>query len=215
VDVLLIDDIQLLRNKERTQEEFFYTFEELHNHQKQIVISSDCPPKDIVALAQKLRSRFEWGLLAEIQPPDLETRMAILDKKAEIVGITLPEDVRAFIAIHSNSGNGRELEGALTQLQARSSDAGEPINLAMARQALGPNVRPRVSIDAIQKAVAEHFDIKPSQLKERSNTRKVVFPGQVAMYLASELTDASLTVIGRAFGGKHHTTVIPISPLPG
>ena len=133
--------------------------------------------------------------------------MAILDKKAEINGTTLPEDVRAFIATHSNFGNVRELEGALTQLLARSS-LGEPINLAMARQTLGPNVRPRVSIDAIQKAVAEHFDIKPSQLKERSNTRKVVFPRQVAMYLASELTDASLTVIGRAFGGKHYTTVL-------
>ena len=209
-DVLLVDDIQLLGNKERTQEEFFHTFNELHDHQKQIVISSDSPPKDIPGLLERLRSRFEWGLLADIQPPDLETKMAILDKKAEVEGVKLPDDVRSFMASKTKS-NVRELEGALVKLLAYSSLTGTPINLHMSQQVLKHLVHVqdrRVTIDAIQKAVAERFQIKQSQLKEKSNTKKVVYPRQVAMYLVKELTNASLPEIGRAFGGKHHTTVI-------
>jgi len=209
-DVLLVDDIQVLGNKERTQDEFFYTFNELHDHQKQIVISSDAPPKDIPGLVERLRSRFEWGLMADIQPPDLETKMAILDKKAEAEGIKLPDDVRSFMASKTKS-NVRELEGALIKLIAYSSLTGVPINLPMAHQVLKHLVHVqdrRVTIDSIQKAVAERFQIKQPQLKEKSNTKKVVYPRQVAMYLVKELTNASLPEIGRAFGGKHHTTVI-------
>jgi len=209
-DVLLIDDIQLLGNKERTQEEFFHTFNELHDNQKQIVISSDSPPKDIPGLLERLRSRFEWGLMADIQPPDLETKMAILDKKAELEGIHLPEDVRTFIATKTKS-NVRELEGALVKLMAYSSLTGAQINLVMAQQVLKHLTHAqdrRVTIDSIQKAVAEKYGIKQSQLKEKSNTKTIVVPRQVAMYLVKELTTASLPEIGRAFGGKHHTTVI-------
>ncbi len=209
-DVLLIDDIQLLGNKERTQEEFFHTFNELHDHQKQIVISSDSPPKDIPGLLERLRSRFEWGLLADIQPPDLETKMAILDKKAEVEGVKLPDEVRSFMASKTKS-NVRELEGALVKLIAYSSLTGTPIHLQMAQQVLKHLVHVqdrRVTMDSIQKAVAEKFTIKQAQLKEKSNTKKVVYPRQVAMYLVKELTNASLPEIGRAFGGKHHTTVI-------
>jgi chromosomal replication initiator protein len=209
-DVLLIDDIQLLGNKERTQEEFFHTFNELHDHQKQIVISSDSTPKEIPGLLERLRSRFEWGLMADIQPPDLETKMAILDKKAEAEGVKLPDDVRTFMASKTKS-NVRELEGALVKLMAYSSLTGTQIHLQMAQQVLKHLVHVqdrKISIDSIQKAVAERFDIKQSQLKEKSNTKKVVYPRQVAMYLCKELTDASLPEIGRAFGGKHHTTVI-------
>jgi chromosomal replication initiator protein len=209
-DVLLIDDIQVLGNKERTQEEFFHTFNELHDHQKQIVISSDSHPKDIPGLVERLRSRFEWGLMADIQPPDLETKMAILDKKAEAENVKLPDDVRTFMASKTKS-NVRELEGALVKLIAYSSLTGTPIHLQMAQQVLKHLVHVqdrKVTIDSIQKAVAERFQIKQSQLKEKSNTKKVVYPRQVAMYLVKELTDASLPEIGRAFGGKHHTTVI-------
>lgn len=209
-DVLLIDDIQVLGNKERTQEEFFHTFNELHDHQKQIVISSDAPPKEIPGLLDRLRSRFEWGLLADIQPPDLETKMAILDKKAEVEGVKLSDDVRTFMASKTKSSV-RELEGALVKLIAYSELTGTTINLQMAQQVLKHLVHVqdrRVPIDAIQKAVAERFQIKQSQLKEKSNTKKIVYPRQVAMYLVKELTDASLPEIGRAFGGKHHTTVI-------
>ena len=209
-DVLLIDDIHVLGTKERTQEEFFHTFNELHDHQKQIVISSDSPPKEIPGLVERLRSRFEWGLLADIQPPDLETKMAILDKKAEAEGVRLPDDVRSFMASKTKS-NVRELEGALVKLIAYSSLTGTQIHLQMAQQVLKHLVHVqdrRVTMDSIQKAVAERFQIKQSQLKEKSNTKKVVYPRQVAMYLVKELTDASLPEIGRAFGGKHHTTVI-------
>jgi chromosomal replication initiator protein len=209
-DVLLVDDIQILGTKERTQEEFFHTFNELHDHQKQIVISSDSPPNEIPGLVERLRSRFAWGLIADIQAPDLETKMAILDKKAEAEHIQLPDDVRSFMASKTKS-NVRELEGALIKLMAYSSLTGTPINLHMAHQVLKHLVHVqdrRVTMDSIQKAVAEHFQLKPSQLKEKSNTKKIVYPRQVAMYLVKELTSASLPEIGRAFGGKHHTTVI-------
>jgi chromosomal replication initiator protein len=209
-DVLLVDDIQLLGNKERTQEEFFFTFNELHEHQKQIVISSDAPPKEIPGLLERLRSRFEWGLMADIQPPDLETKMAILDKKAEIEGIHLPEDVRTFMATKTKS-NVRELEGGLIKLMAYASLTGSTITLPMAHQVLKHLVyaqERRVTIDAIQKAVAERYRMKQSELKEKSNRKGIVEPRQIAMYLVKELTNASLPEIGRAFGGKHHTTVI-------
>ncbi|MDQ6699093.1 MAG: chromosomal replication initiator protein DnaA [Acidobacteriota bacterium] len=209
-DVLLVDDIQLLGNKERTQDEFFHTFNELHDHQKQIVVSSDSTPKDIPGLVERLRSRFEWGLMADIQPPDLETKMAILDKKSEAEGVKLPEDVRTFMAARSKS-NVRELEGALVKLLAYSSLTGAAITLPMAQQCLKHLLHVqdrRVTIDAIQKAVAEKLGIKQSLLKEKSNTKAVVYPRQIAMYLVKEMTSASLPEIGRAFGNKHHTTVI-------
>jgi chromosomal replication initiator protein len=209
-DVLLIDDIQLIGGKERTQEEFFHTFNELHDHQKQIILSSDSPPNEIPGLLERLRSRFAWGLMADIQPPDLETKMAILDKKAEAEGIKLPDDVRSFMAAKTKT-NVRELEGALIKLVAYSSLTGAPVTLQMAQQVLKHLVHVqdrKVTIDSIQKAVAERFQIKQSQLKERSNMKKVVYPRQVAMYLVKELTNASLPEIGRTFGGKHHTTVI-------
>lgn len=209
-DALLIDDIQLLGNKERTQEELFHTFNELHDHQKQIVISSDSPPKEIPGLLERLQSRFEWGLIADIQPPDLETKMAILDRKTEVEGVKLPDDVRTFMASKTKS-NVRELEGALVKLMAYSSLTGTPINIHMAQQVLKHLVHVRdrkVSIDSVQKAVAERFQIKQSQLKERSNAVKVVYPRQVAIYLVRELTNASLAEIGRAFGGKHATVVM-------
>jgi chromosomal replication initiator protein len=209
-DVLLIDDIQSLGSKDRTQEEFFHTFNELHDAQKQIVISSDCPPKDITGLVDRLRSRFEWGLMADIEPPDLETKMAILEKKAELEGATLPADVRLFIAEKTKS-NVRELEGALVKLVAYSSLTQTPISITMARQTLKHLLERqdrRITIDAVQKAVAERFGIKPAQLREKSNRKEIVGPRQVAMFLVKELTQASLPEIGRAFGGKHHTTVI-------
>jgi len=209
-DVLLVDDIQLIGNKDRTQEEFFHTFNELHDHQRQIVISSDAPPKEIPGLLERLRSRFEWGLMADMQPPDLETKMAILDKKAEAEGLHLPEDVRTFMATKTKS-NVRELEGALIKLIAYSSLTGTAINLPMAQQVLRHLVQAqerKVTIDSIQKAVAERFGIKQAQLKEKSNTKAIVYPRQVAMYLVKELTSASLPEIGRVFGGKHHTTVL-------
>ncbi len=209
-DVLLIDDIQVLGKKEGTQDEFFFTFNELFENQKQIVISSDSPPKEIPGLLERLRSRFEWGLLVDIQPPDLETKMAILDKKAEAEGVRLPEDVRVFIATKTKS-NVRELEGALVKLIAYASISGEPITLPMAQQVLRhlvPNTDRRVSIEAIIRAVAAKFNVPPSQIKMKSNRRDVARPRQIAMYLTKELTQASLPEIGRAFGGKHHTTVL-------
>ncbi len=217
-DVLLVDDIQSLGSKERTQEEFFHTFNELHDAQKQIVISSDCPPREITGLVERERSRFEWGLMADIQPPDLETKLAILEKKAELVGISLPPDVCTYIA-HKTKSNVRELEGALVKLTAYSSLTKTPITIAMAQQVLKDLLQKqdrRITIDSIQKAVAEKFSIKPAQLKEKSNRKQIVLPRQVAMFLVKELTQASLPEIGRAFGGKHHTTVIhPINKIEG
>jgi chromosomal replication initiator protein len=209
-DVLLIDDIQVLAGKERTQEEFFHTFNELYDHQKQIVISSDSAPKSTPGLVERLRSRFEWGLLVDVQPPDLETKMAILDKKAESEGIQLPEDVRIFIATRTKSSI-RELEGTLVKLIAFSSVTKSDINLAMAQQVLKPsgqNVERRVTMDAIIRAVAEAYSLTPTQLKQKTNARQISRPRQVAMYIVKELTTASLPEIGRAFGGKHHTTVL-------
>ena len=209
-DVLMVDDIQILAGKERTQEEFFHTFNELFDHQKQIILSSDSPPKNTPGLVERLRSRFEWGLMVDVQPPDLETKMAILDKKAEAVGVHLPEDVRIFIATKTKS-NIRELEGALIKLIAYSSVTQASITMEMAQHALkhlatGPEKR--ITIDSIIRAVAERHTLQPAQLKMKSNERKIAYPRQIAMYLTKELTNASLPEIGRAFGGKHHTTVL-------
>jgi chromosomal replication initiator protein len=209
-DALLIDDIQILAGKERTMEEFFHTFNDLFEHQKQIVISSDTPPKSTPGLVERLRSRFEWGLMVDVQPPDLETKMAILDKKAEAEGIVLPEEVRIFIATKTKQ-NVRELEGGLNKLVAYASVTGTPINLAMAHQVLkhltGTGER-RISIESIVKVVAEKFNLQPSQLKLKTNEQKIAYPRQIAIYLAKELTPASLPEIGKAFNGKHHTTVL-------
>jgi chromosomal replication initiator protein len=209
-DVLLIDDIQILSGRERTQEEFFHTFNELYEHQKQIVISSDSAPKSTPGLVERLRSRFEWGLIVDIQPPDLETKMAILDKKAELEGIALPEDVRVYIATKTKS-NVRELEGALVKLMAYSSVTGTCINLAMAQQVLKyliPGQERRITMDSVIRAVAEKFQLQPNQLKQKTNAQNIAYPRQVAMYLIKELTQSSLPEIGRAFDGKHHTTVL-------
>jgi chromosomal replication initiator protein len=209
-DILLIDDIHIIAGKERTQEEFFHTFNELYEHKKQIVISSDSAPKQIPGLVERLRSRFEWGLMVDMQPPDLETKMAILDKKAEAEGVPLPEDVRIYIATHTKS-NVRELEGALVKVLAWASINRAPITLSLAKRiltGLDDRSERKVSIDAIQKAVAARFKLQQHQLRQRTNVRAIAYPRQVAMYLAKDLTTASLTEIGRAFGGKHHTTVL-------
>jgi chromosomal replication initiator protein len=209
-DVLLVDDIQILAGKERTQEEFFHTFNELYDHQKQIVISSDSAPKSTPGLVERLRSRFEWGLMVDIQPPDLETKMAILDKKAEMEGVVLPEDVRNYIATKTKS-NVRELEGAMVKLVAYSSVTGSPITIGMAQQVLKyliPGGERRVNMDAVLRAVAEKFNLQPAQLKQKTNAQQIAYPRQIAMYLIKELTHSSLPEIGRMFGGKHHTTVL-------
>jgi chromosomal replication initiator protein len=209
-DVLLVDDIQILAGKERTQEEFFHTFNELYDHQKQIVISSDSAPKSTPGLVERLRSRFEWGLMVDIQPPDLETKMAILDKKAEMEGVSLPEEVRNYIATKTKS-NVRELEGAMIKLVAYSSVTGSAINLAMAQQVLKyliPGGDRRVNMDAVLRAVADKFQLQPAQLKQKTNAQQIAYPRQIAMYLIKELTHSSLPEIGRMFGGKHHTTVL-------
>jgi chromosomal replication initiator protein len=210
VDVLLVDDIQFISGKERTQEEFFHTFNALYEKQKQIVISSDCLPKDINSIEERLRSRFEWGLIADIQPPDLETKIAILQKKAENERFGLPDDVAEYIA-RAIKSNVRELEGALTRLMAYASLTGVTTSLATAQQVLRNIIasqEKRVTIDLIQKRVSEHFNLREQDLKMRSNTRAIAFPRQVAMYIVKQLTTASLPEIGRQFGGKHHTTVL-------
>ena len=210
VDVLLIDDIQFLASKERTQDEFFHTFNALHEADKQIVIASDRPPKDLAGLEERLRSRFEWGLIADIQPPDLETKVAILQKRAESEQCGLPMDVALYMATNIRT-NIRELEGAFTRLLAWSSLNGVEITLSTAQQALkqfiDTQVR-KITIEAIQRTVSEHFGMKVTELKQKNNSRAVVVPRQIAMYLAKQMTEASLPEIGRQFGGKHHTTVM-------
>ncbi len=210
VDVLLIDDIQFLAGKERTQEEFFHTFNALHESMKQIVIASDRPPKELADFEDRLRSRFEWGLIADIQPPDLETKVAILQKKAEVESATLPTDVALYMASNVRT-NVRELEGALVRLIAWCSMHGVEITLPTAQQCLkqfiDTQVR-KISIETIQRTVAEQFGMRVAELKQKNNSRQIVVPRQIAMYLAKQLTEASLPEIGRQFGGKHHTTVM-------
>ena len=211
VDVLLIDDIQFLAGKERTQEEFFHTFNSLHESLKQIVLTSDRPPKEIPTLEDRLRSRFEWGLIADIQPPDLETRIAILRKKAEIEDLTLPDNVVAYIANQIPS-NIRELEGALVRIKAFCLLNQIPCDLEVAKEIL-KDILPRkktkkIDVLTIQKVVAEHFQIKVGLMRAKKRTREVAFPRQVAMYLARSLTDLSLPSLGEEFGGRDHTTVM-------
>jgi chromosomal replication initiator protein len=210
VDVLLIDDIQFISQKERTQEEFFHTFNALHESMKQVVIASDRPPKELTEIEERLRSRFEWGLIADIQPPDLETKVAILLKKAESEQAQLPTDVALFVASNVRT-NVRELEGALVRLIAWCQLNRMEITLAAAQQCLKQfidmQVR-KITIEAIQRAVAEQFGMRVADLKQKNNSRNVVVPRQIAMYLAKQMTEASLPEIGRQFGNKHHTTVM-------
>jgi chromosomal replication initiator protein len=211
VDVLLIDDIQFMAGKERTQEEFFHTFNTLYEQQKQIVISSDCPPREIPTLEERLHSRFEWGLIADLEPPDLETKVAILKRKAEIIGFVIPDEVALFIAGRVKN-NVRELEGSLIRLVAISSLRGIPVSKDLARDAIR-NIASEeesgvITIEQIQKVVAANYKLTVEQLVSRNNARPVAFPRQIAMYLCKKLTKHSYPEIGRAFGGKHHTTVI-------
>ncbi|HTH01255.1 MAG TPA: chromosomal replication initiator protein DnaA [Vicinamibacterales bacterium] len=210
VDILLVDDIQFLAGKEGTQTEFFHTFNSLYDSQKQIIISSDCPPHEIPQLEERLRSRFEWGLIADIQPPDLETKVAILKKKADTEGIPLPDNVAIYIAGKIKS-NIRELEGSLIRLIAYASLTGREISLPLAQDVLR-NVLQHderaVTIEGIQKFVSDYYQLKHGELKSRNNSKSIAMPRQIAMYLCKSLTSASLPEIGRSFGGKHHSTVI-------
>jgi chromosomal replication initiator protein len=210
-DVLLIDDIQFLAGKESTQEEFFHTFNTLHEESKQIVISSDRPPREIPTLEDRLRSRFEWGLITDITPPDLETRIAILRKKAKADGLDIPNEVMLYIANQIDS-NIRELEGALIRVVAYSSLVNKDINADLAAEALKsiiPSSKPKViTIPEIQRVIGEHYNIKLEDFKAKKRTKSVAFPRQIAMYLSRELTDFSLPKIGEEFGGRDHTTVI-------
>ena len=210
VDVLLVDDVQFLSGKEGTQTEFFHTFNALYDAQKQIVISSDCPPHEITSLEERLRSRFEWGLIADIQPPDIETKVAILKKKAEAEGIPLPDNVAIYIAGKIKS-NIRELEGSLIRLIAYASLTGRGISLPLAQDVLRnvlQNDDKAITIEIIQKFVSEYYQLKLGELKSRNNSKSVAMPRQIAMYLCKNLTSASLPEIGKSFGGKHHSTVI-------
>ncbi|UUZ91304.1 chromosomal replication initiator protein DnaA [Paenibacillus sp. P25] len=211
IDVLLIDDIQFLAGKEGTQEEFFHTFNALHEERKQIIISSDRPPKEIPTLEERLRSRFEWGLITDIQPPDLETRIAILRKKAKAENLDIPNEAIVYIANQIDS-NIRELEGALIRVVAYSSLINEDITSHLAAEALKdiiPSDRPKaITIQDIQQKVGEFYGLKLEDFKARKRTKTVAFPRQIAMYLAREMTDFSLPKIGEAFGGRDHTTVI-------
>ena len=210
IDVLLVDDVQFIAGKDRTQEEFFHIFNALHDAQKQIVISSDCPPRQIPTLEERLHSRFEWGLIADIQPPDIETKVAILRKKAAAEKVELPENVALFIASKVKT-NIRELEGSLIRLIAYASLTGRDIDLPLTqeilRDLLHTDDRP-ITIEMIQKFVADHFGVKLNELKAKNNSKAVAEPRQIAMYLTKALTKASLPEIGKGFGGKHHSTVI-------
>jgi len=209
-DVLIIDDIQFIAGKERTQEVFFHTFNSLYDTHKQIIISADCPPREIPTLEERLHSRFEWGLIADIQPPDLETKVAIIKKKAERQNILVPDNVALYIASKIKS-NIRELEGALVRLIAYCSLKDSEITLPMAQETLhdilGPGER-AVTIEMVQKAIADHYKMRVQELKAKNNSKSVALPRQICMYLCKKLTGASLPQIGREFGDKHHTTVL-------
>ncbi|HQD41523.1 MAG TPA: chromosomal replication initiator protein DnaA [Bacillota bacterium] len=210
-DVLLVDDIQFIADKERTQEEFFHTFNSLYEASKQIIISSDRPPKEIPTLEDRLRSRFEWGLICDIQPPDFETRIAILKKKAKLENIETPDEVLIFIAKKIES-NIRELEGALIRVAAYSSLTNREINMELTQEALKDffsNSKPRmITVDLIKRVISEYYSIRIEDFKSKKRTRAIAFPRQVAMYLTRELTDLSLPKIGEEFGGRDHTTVL-------
>jgi len=210
VDLLLVDDIQFLAGKEGTQTEFFHTFNALYDSQKQLVLSSDCPPNEIPSLEARLRSRFEWGLIADIQAPDLETKIAILKRKAEAEALPLPDNVAIFIAEKIKS-NIRELEGSLIRLIAYASLTNREVTMTLAQEVLknlGNHDERALTVDMIQKAVADYYQLKPVDLRSRNNSKSVAMPRQIAMFLCKTLTSASLPEIGRSFGGKHHSTVI-------
>jgi chromosomal replication initiator protein len=210
IDVLLIDDVQFLANKERTQEEFFHTFNTLYTSQKQIILSSDSSPRQIPTLEERLRSRFEWGLIADIQPPELETKVAILRRKAEVERVELPDEVADFIARQVKS-NVRELEGLLNRVIAFSLLTGQPMSLDLTKETLKdilPEDHRRVTGGDIVKFVARHYGLKVGEIKSRSNARQFVFPRQVAMYLCKKLTEMSYPEIGKLFNDKHHSTVM-------
>ncbi len=208
IDVLLIDDIQFIANKERTQEEFFHTFNTLYTSQKQIILSSDSSPRRIPTLEERLRSRFEWGLIADIQPPELETKVAILRRKAETEAIDLPDDVALFIAQHVKT-NIRELEGLLNRVVAFASLTGRPISLDLTKDTLR-DILPanRITASEITKFTARHYGLKLSEIKSRNNSKHIAFPRQVAMYLCKQLTNMSYPDIGKQFNDKHHSTVM-------
>ena len=209
-DVLLVDDIQFIAGKDRTQEEFFHTFNALYDIQKQLILSADCPPREIPTLQERLHSRFEWGLIADIQPPDLETKIAILRKKAERDQIALPDNVALYVASKVKS-NIRELEGALNRLTVFASLRGTEITLPMAQDALRALFHPeerQISIEMIQKTISDYYGLRVQELKSRNNSRSVALPRQICMYLCKKVTSASTPRIGREFGGKHHTTVL-------
>ncbi len=211
IDVLLIDDIQFIAGKERTQEEFFHTFNALYDGQKQIVLTSDCPPREIPEIEERLHSRFEWGLIADIEPPDIETKVAILRRKAELQNINLPDDVALYLAGNSKH-NIRELEGSLIRVLAMASLRGVPLSKAVAQEAMRNVARTTeenaITIPMIQKVVADFYKCTVDDLRARSNARQVLVPRQVAMYLCKRFTKKSFPEIARHFGGKHHTTVI-------
>lgn len=210
IDVLMIDDVQFLANKERTQEEFFHTFNTLYTSQKQIILSSDSSPRNIPTLEERLRSRFEWGLIADIQPPDLETKVAILQRKAYLENIPLPDEVAEFIA-HQVKSNIRELEGLLNRVMAFSSLTGKPLSAALARETLKdilPEEGKKPNPNEIIKIVARHYDLKISEIKSKSNSQQVVFPRKVAMFLLRKLSEISYPEIGKLFNDKHHSTVM-------
>jgi chromosomal replication initiator protein len=206
-----MDDVQFMAGKERTQEEFFHTFNALHNDQKQIVITSDCPPREIPTLEERLHSRFEWGLIADIEPPDLETKVAILKRKADLDGVDLPDEIAFFIASKVKS-NIRELEGSLVRLIAISSLRGLPISKMLAQDAMRNIIdseQPEgLTLERITKMVASHFKLTVEEIKSKNNSRGIAVPRQVAMYLCKRLTSHSFPEIGKEYGGKHHTTVM-------
>lgn len=210
IDVLLMDDVQFMAGKERTQEEFFHTFNTLHNGQKQIIVSSDCPPREIPTLEERLHSRFEWGLIADLEPPDLETKVAILKRKADMDGIELSDEIAMYIA--GKISNVRELEGSLIRLVAISSMKGVSISKDLAKESMKSILdaeRPAgLTMERIARAVASHYDMSVEEMKSKSNSRSIAVPRQVAMYLCKRLTKHSFPEIGREFGGKHHTTVM-------
>ena len=213
VDILILDDVQFLAGKERTQEEFFHTFNSLYESHKQIVITSDKFPKEIPGLEDRLRNRFEWGLIADIQPPDVETRIAILQKKAEVEGVRLPSDVAIFLATHINS-NVRELEGSLTRLGAFSSLTKTPITLELTKEVLRNTLRGAekdLTVEGIQKTICDYFNIRIGDLKAKRRTQNIALPRQVAMYLCRKHTENSFPAIGDKFGGRDHSTVIHAS----
>jgi chromosomal replication initiator protein len=210
IDLLLIDDIHFISGKERTQEEFFHTFNDLYEGHRQIVVSSDSPPKDIPDIEERLRSRFEWGLIADIQPPDFETRVAILKKKAALERVHLPDDT-AYLIARRIKANIREIEGSLTRMIAYCSLSGREMSVQLAEDVLGDlwgDEEKILTIEHIQRKTAEFYTITLNDLRAKNRTKAIAFPRQVAMYLARQLTHASLTEVGRAFGGKDHTTVL-------